>query len=269
MIRRRLAAAFVTWHLFAITAGSIPQPERFSNFPERDPAAAPSRVVHGGTVLLDGLAAAVAPLIKGVGWITRPVRPAVNWYLDLTGLRPSWAMFSNPPQADQYARVRYYVQSATGREWTATELVMPAHREDDVRLIQSFRDSYRDKAIAIALEAFYRHRSPVQITPDARPDQLPNDLAPIGRYFARSFQRRHLDRTGERVVRTEVWIGTAATPGLGKPVDRAKLAERTVALQAYWKGPVEQRLRVPPRPPYHGLERQADIDWVLEYYEQP
>jgi len=136
-------------------------------------------------------------------------------------------------------------------------------------LIESYLDSYRDKALALAIAAFYRHRRAEQITPDARPDQLPNDLAPIGRYFARTFQRRYLEGTGERIVRTEVWIGTAATPGLGQPVDRAKLAERTVALAPYWEGPVEQRLRVPSRPPYHGLEREADIDWVLEYYELP
>lgn len=269
MTRPRLAFAFVTWHLLAIVVGAIPPSEQFSNFPERDSAAAPSAVVRAGTTLFDSLAAAVAPLIKGAWWITQPVRPAVNGYLRLTGLAPSWAMFSNPPQVDEYARVRYYVQSAGGREWTATELVMPAHRENEVRLVKSFRDSYRDKAIAIALEDFYRHRRPAQVTPDARPDQLPNDLAPIGRYFARAFQRRYLDRSGERIVRTEVWVGTAATPGLGRPVDRAKLAERTVALQAYWEGPVEHRLRVPPRPPYHGLEREADIDWVLEYYELP
>jgi len=133
MIRRRLVAAFVTWHLFAIVVGAIPPPEQFSNFPERDPAAAPSAVVHAGTVLWDGFAAAVAPLIKGAGWITLPVRPAVNRYLRFTDLGPSWAMFSNPPRVDEYARVRYYVQSAAGRECTFTELVMPAHREDEVR----------------------------------------------------------------------------------------------------------------------------------------
>ena len=117
----------------------------------------------------------------------------------------------------------------------------------------------------IALESFYRRRRPAQITPDARPDQLPDDLAPIGRYFARTFQRRYLDGRGERIVRTEVWIGSAATPAWENPSIGSKLAERMAALQAYWEGPVEQRLRVPARPPYHGLEREAGINWVLEY----
>jgi hypothetical protein len=219
--------------------------------------------------VFDALAGAVAPLVKGAWWITRPLRPVVNQYLRLTGLGQSWAMFSNPPQMDQYARVRHYIRNASGGEWTATELVMPGHREDRVRLLQSFRDSYRDKAIEIALETFYRRRTPAQITPDARPEQLPNDLAPVARYFARTFRERVLDGAGERIVRTEVWIGNAATPAMGQPVDRLKAAERTVALQAYWEGPVEQRLRVPPRPPYHALEREADINWILEYYEQP
>jgi hypothetical protein len=269
MIRRRLAAAFVTWHLLAIALGALPPAERFNNFPKRTRDEAPSALVWTGTRILDGLAAGVRPFVKGVWWITRPVRPAVNWYLKLTGLGQSWAMFSNPPRVDQYARVRYYVRPPQGPEWTATELVMPANPEDEVRLFQSYRDSYRDKAIAIALDSFYRRRSRAAIAPGTQPNQLPNDLAPIGRYFARRFERRYLGDSGERIVRVEVWIGNARTSALGQPVDHAARAERTAALQGYWEAPVEQRLRVPPYPPYHGHEREADVDWVLEYFELP
>jgi hypothetical protein len=268
-MRRRLVAAFVTWHLFAIAVGALPPATRFNNFPKRDPSAAPSAVVHSGTVVLDGFAWVVGQAVKGLTRLVRPVRPAVGWYLRLTGLGQSWAMFSNPPRVDQYARVRYYVQPANGREWTATELVMPANHEDETRLFQSYRDSYRDKAVAIALDTFYQRRRKELIKPDTQPGELPNDLAPIARYFARHFERRALSGTGERIVRTEVWIGSAPTPGLGQPIDYGALAQRKAALQAYWEGAVEQRLRVPPRPPYHALEQEADISWVLEYYELP
>lgn len=269
MIRRRLAAAFVCWHLFAIVLGALPPPERFSNSPVRDLSLQSAPVLWAGTTLFDGLAAAVAPLVSGIWRVTRPVRPAVNWYLRLTGLGQSWAMFSNPPQVDQYVRVRYYVQPRSGDTWTATELVMPAHREDRVRLFQSYRDSYRDKAIAIALDAFYRNRRPSQIVPDAKPEQLPDDLAPIARYFRRTYEARHLAGTGARVIRTEVWVGNAPIPPMGTPIDRDAHAARRAALSLYWAGPVEQRVRAPGLPPYHGLEEEADIDWLLEYYEEP
>ena len=36
-------------------------------------------------------------------------------------------------------------------------------------------------------------------------------------------------------------------------------------LQDYYAGPVVSQT-VGPRPPYHGLEREGDIAWVLEYF---
>jgi hypothetical protein len=266
MTRKALIVGFVTWHLAAIVLGALPGPDRWDNFPNRDH---PESVRDYVTLAFDGLAAAVVPIEKAVWRMTGPLRRPAASYRDIAGLGQSWAMFANPPQYDSYVRTRYYVQSPGGRLWSATELVRPAHREDRVRLWQSYRDSYRDKAMAIAQAAFYRRRKPAQIAPDTQPSQLPNDLAPIGRYFARRFQATALKEGNERIVRTEVWVGRAPTPGLGRPIDRAALVERIATLQAYYEGPVEQRIRVPPFPPYHGGEREADISWVLEYYEEP
>jgi hypothetical protein len=260
-----LIVGFVTWHLVAIVLGALPGPDRWDRVAKRE---SPQSTRDFITLGFDALAAAVTPIEKGLWWATAPLRGPTASYREVTGLGQSWAMFANPPHYDSYLRTRYYIQRPGGRPWVATELVRPAHREDRVRLLQSYRDSYSDKAMAIALASFNRRRKPELIAPDTQPGQLPNDLAPIGRYFARRFQAA-LKGDEERIVRIEVWVGRAATPGLGRPVDRALLAERLSALQVYYEGPVEQRISVPPYPPYHAGEREADISWILEYYEEP
>jgi hypothetical protein len=66
-----------------------------------------------------------------------------------------------------------------------------------------------------------------------------------------------------------VWVGTAPNKRPGEPVDAVGAARRQAALLEYLDGPVEDRIVVPPYPPYHGGEREADIGWVLEYFEEP
>jgi len=178
-------------------------------------------------------------------------------------------MFSNPPRVDTYFRVRYYIESEGGRPWTATELVGPAHREDRIRLVSSFRDSFQDKALELAGEGFLRRRKPAAIAPGTRPNELPDDLAPVGRVFARRFANARLRNSAQRIVRTEVWVGTADNKAFGSPVDRQGLADRRAALLEYADGPAEHRLRVPLYPPYHGVQEEAGIRWVLEYFEEP
>jgi hypothetical protein len=173
---------------------------------------------------------------------------------------------------DEYLRVRYYVGRAdpSGSQkqsvWTATELVLPAHREDQVRMAQGYRDSFRDKAMAIALENFYRRRARSLIRPDTSSKELPDDLAPIGRYFGRKFQQTYL-QSGERIVRTEIWHGTVANPKRGAP--SATPTARLDALTAYHIAPKEERLGEAVYPPYHAGEMEAGIRWILEYFEEP
>ena len=268
MTKRCLVIAFVVWHLTAIVLGAIPSSSRLSNFPDRNTPGALGPVVDMVTLGLDRVTRAAFVLPRAFLWLSRPIQPLARWYLRLTGLGQSWAMFSNPPQYDEYVRTRYYVQPSNGRAYTVTELVSPALREDRIRLVESYRASYQDKAMAIALSAFYSNRKKALIAPETRPEQLPDDLAPIGRFFARKYAAHALDASGARIVRTEVWVGRAATPGLGMPYDDASRRERLAALQTYYDGPVEERFRVPPYPPYHGGENEADIVWVLEYFEE-
>lgn len=267
MTRRRLIALFLSWHLFAISVAALPPPSRLGHFPQRDPATALNPVFHQLTLGFDAVARIVEFVELGVWRATRPLHRPITYYLRLTGLSQTWSMFASPPTSAQYMRVRYYIQPAAGRLWVATELVLPTNREDRVRTFQSFRDSYRDKALAVAMGRFYDRRKANLIAPDTRSDQLPRDLAPVARYFAREFAREHLAH-GDRIIRTEVWVGTAAIPRLGTAGDDEARLQRAVALQSYYDGPIEQRINVPPIPPYHAGEREADISWLLEYYEE-
>lgn len=267
MTRRRLIALFLAWHLFAISVAALPAPNRFARFPQRDPSSALNPVVHRVTLALDGVARVTEIVESGLWRATRPLHRVVTYYLRLTGLGQTWSMFANPPTYAQYMRVRYYVEPPSGRTWLATELVWPTNREDRVRTVESFRDSYRDKALSVALGHFYERRKAGLVAPETKPDQLPADLAPIARYFAREFARAHLT-DNDRITRTEVWVGTAPIAPLGTAPDNEARLDRVAALQAYYEGVVERRLNVPAVPPYHAGEREADINWILEYYEE-
>ena len=261
--------AFVAWHLMAIALGAIPPSSALSNFPERTTPSALGPTVDGLTRVIDRVTQAAFVVPRAFLWLTSPIHPLATAYRRLTGVGQSWAMFSNPPQYDEYVRTRYYVQPPQGRPYTVSELVSPALREDRLRLVESYRASYQDKAIAIALASFYTRRKKELIAPGTRPEQLPDDLAPIGRYFARKYTGRGLEDPGARIVRIEVWVGRAKSPGLGVPRDEASHLRRLAVLQTYYDGPIEERLHVPPYPPYHGGENEADIQWLLEYYEEP
>ncbi len=141
-------------------------------------------------------------------------------------------MFMNPPDYDEYLRARYYVgtHDTAAVKWVATELIFPAHREDQVRLVQSFRDSYTDKAIAIALSAFLRARFAAGAEVPEDETDLPENLAPVAGYFSRRFARESLV-PGERVLRTELWLARAPNPAPGVGPDFEKVEERRAILQ--------------------------------------
>jgi hypothetical protein len=251
MSRRHLVFAFVAWHLTAIVLGALPKPGELSNFPQRTTPGRLGPAFDGITTAVDGVTKVIFVVPRAFWWLTTPIHSLAARYRALAGAGQSWAMFSNPPQYSEYLRTRYYVKPTRGRVYTVTELVSPALREDQIRLVRSYRASYEDKAVAIATAGFYRRRKPALIQPGTRSEQLPDDLVPIGRYFARKYSARVLDGTGDRIMRTEVWAGRAPMSPLGAPRNAAVLAARAEALQAYYDGPVEERLNVRPYPPYH------------------
>jgi hypothetical protein len=259
---RWIVSAFIAWHLVSIGLSSLPT----ASWLERAgrPAGPFSLVTRSADVASAGIATSTEALRRTA---TRAIGKPVAGYVALTGLGQHWGMFWDPPRQDRYWRARYYVEKPGGRPWTATELIGPAHREDRVRLFQSYRDSYRDKAFEIAFDEFIKRRKPGVVAPGTRPQDLPDDLAPIARFFARRFGSGLND--GERVVRTELWVGTVGNKAIGEPANETAALQRRATLLGYAEGPLEERLAIRPYPPYHGVEREGGIDWVLEYYEQP
>ena len=256
---RWILSAFIVWHLTSITISSLPTAPWVARVgsPSLFPALA-----RTADQLAGGITPVVAAVRRGASWaVGRPV----GWYIAITGLGQYWAMFSNPPRYDRYWRVRYYIQSSSSRTWMATELIGPSHREDRIRLFQSYRDSYRDKAFEIAFEGFVKRRKPGVVAPGTLTEELPDDLAPIARLFARRFAATLPE--GERIIRTEIWVGTVGNKPIGEPVNASVAIERRAALLGYMEGPVEERLVVRPYPPYNGVEEEGDIRWLMEYYE--
>jgi len=257
----------LVWHVLAITIAAIPDPDTIDTRTSAPDAPRGPAVLDTAASLLQSSAA----------WLWRaagPLRVGAQAWVRMTGLTQQWNMFAIPSQSDEYLRLRYYVESqADGprARWMATELVMPAVREDRVRLAAGFRGAYRDKLVSAAVTRFRAKRDRRLVAPDTRPQALPDDLAPIVRYFARRFAQRSLG-PAERVGRVEVWHGTAPNPPPGVRADpnaSEAYGTRLSALQDYYSGPVETRTAVPRYSPYHALEREADIRWLLEYFEEP
>jgi hypothetical protein len=265
-----LSVLFV-WHLIATVLGAFASSdeERSVAVSSQPPTDALAALV---TPVLDRIAAAVAPFPSTLARTSGPFRSVTNFYLQITGLGQNWKMFSGPPKVHQYMRVRYYVGPRgdfggfpANPAWFATELIQPAHREDRVRFLQSYRDSFSDKAMAIAMSRFRRDRDAELIRPNTTSAELPDDLAPIARYFARRFETRNL-RSDETVLRTEVWYGEAPMPLPGTS-DPESTEARWAVLRPYYEGPVENHFGRPYYPVYHNAEEEGDIFWILEYFE--
>lgn len=267
----RLLSAFLAWHIVAMFVGAIPDP----SVDPLPPIPLP-RDVHD-----DVLASRVAPVLDSavegfvhvpvvLNRLLRPVRPAVDFYLGMLNLQQRWSMFASPPQADQYLRLRYFVAPVLAGDrlsrptWTASELVMPAHDETQVRLWHSYLDSSRDKAIGSALDEYHRAMSSMMDRGGRVPDPLPLDLAPVGRYFAREFARRQLG-PNERIVWVETWYGEALNPPPGHALAAETLSAREKVLEKYYEGPVRAPAVTVGR--YGAREHEADINWLLDYVE--
>jgi hypothetical protein len=275
MSRYRLAlSVLLTWHVAALGIAAVPSPV-VNPLP---PVALSRHIVDDriAAVLAPALDAALeifAPVPRTIARVTRPVRTVVDVYLDAFHLPQSWNMFSNPPTVDQYMRVRYYVgpEQVSGMPsrptWVATELVLPANREDQVRTFQSFRDSSRDKALSIALDDFDRAFDRIVDRTGKVPQDLPDDLAPIGRYFSRKFEHDRL-AADEHVVRTEVWYGVARNPARGIALEPSVVEARLAVLRAYYMGPLRASVPASTHLGYGSIDKEVDITWMLKYFEE-
>jgi hypothetical protein len=256
-------------HFGAMALGSVPSPGAVQvSEPPSSLGYVDAIAVHLRPIL-DNIVDIVVRF-SSIAWQeTRPLPQISSLYLHALGLGQQWVMFRNPPQQDEYARVRYYVVKTNGASpdepaWVATELVYPLAPEDRPRLIRSFWYTGRDVAIFSALRQFL---DVARVKEEASSAQdVPDNLAPVARHFARAFQRNYLT-SDERLIRTDVWFGEAPTPPRGSSLPVFEREDHLEALRNYYQGMVEDHM--PPRnfPPRLAIEREADITWTLLYFE--
>ncbi len=256
---------FLVCHLISITLSSLPPAASLDTIgsarhPIDDPIA---RVV---TPILDRGARIASRLSVTLLSMTRPIQPLTAAYVKATGLRQNWNMFSRPWTENRYARLRYYVASPQISKtqdarpvWMATEMVFPELRQEDrFHVVRSYRAFAWDKAFMTAMEGSSRRLIPAKV---------PSDLVPFIRYFANRYRRRYL-ATGERIVRTEVWLGTSPVRPRGSGMDSEAQAARQLALIESYGGPIEEAVELGVSSPVHSTEMQQDIVWRLEFVEE-
>ena len=268
---RWMTSLLLMCHVLALALASVPSPDLVTPVgPPRHPSA--GLLVSTLTPLLDRTAAALVTVSGHIWSATRPLHRVATLYVNSSGLEGLWSMFAVPGETDQYIRIRYWVSAAAngrnGELRVATELVFPIHREDRSRLMRSYWNKFQDKSVAEALSRFYRAEQQSLLQAGTQPTELPDDLAPVLRFFARRFERDRLD-VNERILRAELWAGRSPNPKPGATRTAEELDAHLAVLRRYYDGPVERRTSVPLYPPHHASELEGDIEWVLEYFEGP
>ena len=260
---RQLLSLLIAYHLAAVTFAALPAPRDLN--PVQDIRHPEQGVSAWLAPAFDGLATWLSKIQPALFRASEPVRLVTRPYVD-AGLRQKWNMFSNPGTDDQYLRVDVVVGraagdggSAGGRPVAHQELVFPADDESRPRWVHQFRD----KAIFNALENYFlrlRREDDYQ-APDASRVQ---DLRPVARHFTNAFLRTH-PRHAARLLRTELWHGTAPNPPPGNALASTILRARLLRLEQYRR---EVAASTAVAAPVVGRrEREADLVWTLVHVQ--
>jgi hypothetical protein len=255
--RRRALSALLVVHVSALFTAALPAgPVMWP--PSLD---APERVKGPALAIstLDTAAVGVFSTVSKFTAHTGVLRTAASRYLSALGLVDRWEMFSNLSRADDYVRLRYYITGPTGRRM-ATQLIVPAHPAGHVRTVRGFWDFPRDRAV---LSYFEFNRS------EHGTERLRERLLPAVIFYTARFAAGRLSGD-ERIVRTELWYGSADNPLTWK--DTAALERehrRTEALDDYRGGPIEQVLVPHVLPRLLSVQFDHGISWILEVAHEP
>jgi hypothetical protein len=267
---RWFLSLLIVYHLAALGAAAIPEQDAVTPVVEvRHPSDPVAATV---TPLLDRAGMALTRIESVLTRASAPVRRLTRPYIN-AGLGPQqWQMFSTPYTEYQYVRLDYYVMSGpdTTHERVLRELVLPADREEQIRMLHQFRD----KVILNTLETFLTGMAKAQNTSVtakvSAEDQarLLQGFDPIVDYFS-SRVAAALDPTA-RLARVEFWFGTAPIPARGASISDEAVAARLRILEPYRNGPAQVAVHGPVGYRQRGaLERESDISWTLMYIKRP
>jgi hypothetical protein len=212
---------------------------------------------------MDGLHGAWSASTGAVWDLSAPLRRVARAYTRAIGLEQRWNMFSEPPDSDQYALMRYYIQTRSSVSGVRVDraLVFPARREDRFRWFNA--GYYEEKAVRNARQAFMRRLAE---GPEARRvSDLPLDLLPVVRYYAGRYRGQLAD--GETITRAEIWAGSAPVPP-PDGVESAQAVARLKALRDYYEDSQPVWIRQGSFQPVGSTAREADVTWTLLYFEE-
>ena len=272
--RRTLISVFLVFHLFALALSAIPSSadlkaavgvressdDRLSR-PVRPTLDQLALVVRGATAALARLSPLTTPLVAG--------------YVTRLGLNQTWNMFGNPPRGSEYVRFRYFWTRAAFRDGSvmlSTELIFPVAATGEGRLLRSYWESQRDKAVSNAVTAYFIERTRRGLSPggtgsaNGLDDALGRTFLPMVGYFTDRFARGKL-APGDRLVRTEVWYGWGESRPRGGKV--AAPQSRADALEKYAIGISDERVSSLRFGAVGRSEREADIQWTVLYVQTP
>jgi hypothetical protein len=202
-------------------------------------------------------------------YVPARVQRLVAAYVNALGLAQRWDMFAAPQRESDYLRIRYYVTSATREApdpnaWVLTQLIFPVSREDRVRIVGSMDSFARDRTFAWFLERVHAsHASPPQAADDEAFEQA---LAPAVNYLRREFERGALS-ADERVARVEIWHATLPSPAPGAADARNEGVSSTI--RGYYAAPKRQPWINTRASRLFGVEFEQDLQWRLEYIDEP
>lgn len=258
-------SGFIIFQLLSFIVGSTPTPSALGT------PATPHREN------ITKLGAEVAPVLDRaegpIRWLDRVVWRATRWierpirlYLRGTRQFQRWNMFSHPLRRHEYLHIRYYVASPSNPQLRVhRQLIYPSHTAG-IRLFKSFADSFRDKAMMLTLDLYFRRlkREQEKYGEDRAEQEAQVELFPIINPFMRRQSGRILG-PGERLVRAELWRGLAPMPGPGETLPQEvydarqqTISEYDAATDVSYVGNTEADI-----PPLGAGMTDADIRWKL------
>lgn len=260
---RRLASILILFHVTAVAVATIPAPGEVNAIDPARRTDASDPIAVRLAPALDRAAVVVFAIQRTLHGVLRPVRRVTQLYAG-GAVHQRWRMFANPPTDDRFIRLDYYVETSpeAGSLRVSSEVVLPVGPEESLRY-------FRGKAIRNALDTYlrkeYSHLG-IALERGEQPDpRLFMELVPLVSYFAARYADRHLTPPA-RIVRTELWYGSAPIPPPGQRSSETALAERQKQLTAYEQRPprTASRLVLKAR---GAVEQEAGIRWRLEHIE--
>ena len=150
-------STFFVWHIVSTVLGALASSRTVPPVVEASGHPQANRLAATLTPIFDRIATVAAPIPAALDRAAGPMRGVFDGYLALTGLGQNWQMFSAPPKGRSPAPWGSILRRPSGSRWQGRRRAdvdrdraesLPAHREDQLRFLQSYRDSFRRQGLS-------------------------------------------------------------------------------------------------------------------------